>query len=90
MAHKPDTELAHELSEAALQVEVGVRYTHFKDPSKEYEVTGFAVLEADDSVAVLYRALYGDGFTFARALSSWCALVEHEGEMVPRFSKSTS
>jgi hypothetical protein len=87
MAHRSQEELSQALAAATERVEVGARYTHFKDPSNAYEVTGLAILEADEGVAVLYKALYGDGVTFVRPLDSFTALVEHEGVQVPRFTK---
>lgn len=87
MAHLSPNEILENLQNAADTVEVGARYVHFKNPSKEYEVTGFAIIEADDSVGVLYKALYDEGFTFVRSLESFTATVEHQGQSMPRFRK---
>lgn len=87
MAHRTQEELAAALAEAAGAVEVGARYTHYKDPGKECEVVGLGIQEADEDVAVIYQALYGAGVTFIRPLESWMARVDHGGQEVPRFSK---
>ncbi|MGE5541197.1 MAG: DUF1653 domain-containing protein [Bacillota bacterium] len=87
MAHRTQEELAATLANAASMVEVGGRYTHFKDPTKEYEVIGLGIQEADEGVSVIYKGLYGEGITFIRPLESWCATVEHEGKSTLRFLK---
>lgn len=88
MAHASPEELSRKLGEAGRQVEVGARYVHYKDASRQYEVTGFAVNEADEAVLVLYKALYGEGFTFARPLESFAGNVEHDGRATARFVRA--
>jgi len=87
MAHPPEATLAKELELAGQLVIVGATYAHYKDTDKYYKVTGLAVLESTDEVAVLYKALYGKGFTFVRPLSSWVEDVEWEEATVPRFKR---
>ena len=87
MAHRTQEELRHELTEAAALVEVGARYTHFKDPIKEYLVVGFVIIEATEEVGVLYEAQYDERITFVRPLQSFIAPVEHEGTTTMRFIK---
>lgn len=87
MAHISHEELQERLSAAAELVEVGARYAHYKHPEQEYEVTGFGIIEATDGVGVLYKWLYGPGFTFIRPIESFAGTVEHEGRTIPRFAK---
>ena len=57
---------------------------HYKDPTKKYEVTDLAIIEATEEVAIVYRALYGDELTFIRPLASWLYTVETGGgDMCP-------
>ncbi len=88
MAHVSLEELAQRLAEVSGKVEVGARYVHYKDPTKEYVVKSLAILEATEEVAVVYEAQYDTRISFVRPLSSWCATVEVEGKSVPRFSKA--
>jgi hypothetical protein len=87
MAHCSQEELRARLDEAAAKVEIGARYTHFKEPSKAYVVKSLAILESTEEVAVVYEAQYGDRTSFIRPLSSWLAAVEWEGKMMQRFTK---
>ena len=86
--HKPLAELHQALRAAGSQVEVGARYAHYKSPDHPYRVTGFAILEATDEVAVLYEVQEADQrVVFARPLSSWLETVEWQGRTVPRFAR---
>lgn len=87
MEHIAIEELAKQLAAAEKEVEVGARYVHYKNPTKEYVVTGLAVLEATDEIAVLYKAHYAEHVSFVRPLKSFCAMVDVEGVPVPRFVK---
>lgn len=87
MAHLSSEALADKLSEAGREVEVGARYTHYKDPSKEYLVKSLGILEATDEVAVVYEAQYGDKVSFIRPFESFCAAVAVDGVLTPRFRK---
>ncbi len=87
MAHLSSEALAGKLSEAGREVEVGARYTHYKDPSKEYLVKSLGILEATDEVAVIYEAQYGDKVSFIRPLESFCATVVVDGVPTQRFTK---
>lgn len=87
MAHRSPDEMVTELKQARELVANGAHYVHFKNPHQEYEVLDLAFTESDDALAVIYRALYGEKFTFVRPLASWLATVEHEGTTVPRFRK---
>lgn len=87
MAHIPQAELARRLADAAQFVEVGARYTHYKDTRNAYVVKALAILEATEEVAVVYEGQYGEHITFIRPLVSWLELAERQGKLVPRFSK---
>ena len=87
MAHVSQDELAQRLKEASALVEVGARYRHYKYPDQEYVLKSLAILEADESVAVVYEGQYGVFASYIRPLSSWVETVEWEGQRVPRFSK---
>ena len=87
MAHLSLGELAKRIADAEREVEVGARYTHYKDSTKEYVVTELAILEATEEVAVIYQAQYDERVSFIRPLSSFTAIVHVDGTPTPRFSK---
>ena len=60
------------------------RYRHFK--GKEYEVLGMARHSETQEPMVVYRALYGEGGVWVRPAMMWNEKVEHEGNLVARFS----
>jgi hypothetical protein len=88
MAHVSQEELSRRLKEAATHVEVGARYRHYKDPTKEYVVKSLAILEENDEVAVIYEGQYGAFASYVRPLASWIETPEWEGKRVPRFVKT--
>lgn len=90
MDHKNDEELAKEIKKASTQVQVGGKYVHYKSPHSLYEVKELGILEADDSVCVIYRSLTSDKPTFVRPLSEWVETVEWQGNKVQRFKKFSS
>jgi len=85
--HLTQEDLRREIEQAQSLVEKGARYVHFKDPSKEYVVTGFAVREDTQEVSVIYEAQYGERIPFIRTLASFTSTVEHEGVTMLRFRK---
>lgn len=87
MAHVPLALLTEKVQQAALRVEVGGRYAHYKDPAHTYRVLALAVLEATDEVAVVYAAEYADNLSFVRPLESWVETVSFEGREVARYQK---
>lgn len=89
MAHTSLGTLSDDLAKAASLVTVGSRYHHYKDQVKEYVVTDLAILEADESIAVLYRIANGQnpGFIWVRPLENFLDTVTVDGRSVPRFSK---
>jgi hypothetical protein len=50
-------------------------------------VTGLAVLEATDEIAVIYEAEYAGNLSFVRPLASWVERVMWEGKEVERYRK---
>ncbi len=87
MEKRSQEELVDNLRQAGEVVEIGATYVHYKNPDQTYLVTGFAILEASQEVAVLYRANYGQRLIFARPLREWVEEVEREGSQVKRFAK---
>jgi len=89
MAHLSQAVLEQKLSDAANVVTVGAIYIHYKDPTHTYSVIAFGIWEQDESVAVIYKALYGEQLTFIRPLSSWIQSVAVGEKSVPRFRLAT-
>ena len=58
-------------------------YRHYK--GNRYEAIGFAKHSETLEDMVVYKALYGDGGTWARPLSMWENLIEIDGKTVKRF-----
>ena len=88
MAHLPLEELAKILAAAEREVEVGARYSHYKNPTKEYIVKSLALLEATDEVVVIYEGQYNDPrVPFVRPLTSFCEFIDVAGVPTPRFTK---
>lgn len=90
MAHPPLEELVQKLADASKEVEVGARYVHYKDPTKEkeYIVKSLAILEVTDEIVVIYEGQYNNPkVSFVRPLASFCALVDVAGVLTPRFTK---
>jgi hypothetical protein len=85
MAHISEDDLSQSLRRAAELVPTGAVYAHYKHPELTYTVTGHTILEANDAVAVTYKANYGKGISFTRALDSWLEQVSVEGKTVYRF-----
>jgi hypothetical protein len=87
MAHPTQEELLKLIEQARLKIEVGASYVHYKSAGKAYKVLDFVVIEATDEIGVLYQAEYGQNLNFVRPVSSWLEKVEHDGQVLPRFSK---
>ncbi|MCI0597762.1 DUF1653 domain-containing protein [Candidatus Parcubacteria bacterium] len=84
---KSDEELATILVEAGTKVVVGERYAHYKHPECPYRVTMLVILEADQTIGVVYTQDAGKHFPFVRPLKEFLEEVNHEGHLVPRFKK---
>lgn len=64
------------------------KYRHYK--GNTYEVTGFATHSETLEEMVIYKALYGDGKTWARPASMWNEdVILPDGTAVKRFQKIT-
>lgn len=88
MDHKSDDQLAQEMKEALTKVQIGGHYTHYKSPDSLYEVKELVLLEADDSICVIYKSLrIKSKPIFVRPLSEWLEQVEWQDKTVPRFKK---
>lgn len=57
--HLSEQELIQGQKNAKAQVEVGAKYFHYRNPSRQYEVVGLGVLEATQEPCVFYKALTG-------------------------------
>ncbi len=60
------------------------KYRHFK--GGEYELIAVATHSESLEQMVVYRALYGENGLWVRPASMWHETVEHEGNIVPRFT----
>ncbi len=80
-------QLKVELEHALTQVEIGAKYRHYKATHKIYTVQDLAFQEEDNQLCVIYKADYEERLTYIRPFNSWIAMVEWEGETVPRFAK---
>lgn len=85
--HLSVEELQRRLKQGRKRVQVGGRYRHYK--GGEYRVEDVVLIEATNSVAVVYRPEYAEGLEFTRPLFSWLQTVMVEGKTVPRFTKLT-
>lgn len=68
--------------------EVGEVYRHYKRGG-EYKIVCIAVMEATEERCVVYEALYPEAEHrfWVRPLADFCAEVEREGRIVPRFAR---
>lgn len=60
------------------------KYRHFK--GNEYEVLHIARHSETMEEMVVYRALYGEYGIWVRPATMWNEVVEHQGEIVSRFT----
>lgn len=81
-----EDELEQKLDEARALVSVGSEYRHYK--GGHYIVIDLAITESDNSVCVIYRALYGRGLMFTRPVSSWTEEVKTSDGVMKRFQKT--
>jgi len=84
--HKPQQDLVRELKDAASKVQVGGLYSHYKNPELQYKVLRLAVMEADDTICVIYEAQYDKELVFVRPLNSWLEKVEWQNQVIDRFT----
>jgi len=66
------------------------KWTHYKNPSREYEIIGIAKNSENLEEMVIYKALYADEFLFgqiwARPKKEFLGKVNKDGKEVDRFS----
>lgn len=88
MAHKEQVELAAEVNEAKLKIEVGAKYFHYKHSDLFYKVLAVGIIEATEEPCVVYEAEYGERLVWVRPLEDFLAKVKLEdGTEVDRFTK---
>ena len=73
------------------EVNPGQRWMHYKNPLREYEISGIARDSENLEEKVIYRALYAGEFPFgqiwARPKSEFLGTVKVEGKEVNRFTR---
>lgn len=67
------------------EVKIGARYQHYKN-KKLYDVLMVATHSETEEEMVVYKALYEPFGNWARPKKMFKENVEHEGEVMPRFS----
>ncbi|MGZ6004896.1 MAG: DUF1653 domain-containing protein [Candidatus Saccharimonadales bacterium] len=87
MAHKSQTELASKVADLKVKIPIGSQWQHYKSSGNYYEVTDIVIIEADDSLGVVYRAKYGKNLTFIRPAKSWLQTVDWQNRTLPRFKR---
>lgn len=89
MAKSTSQTLAELVKQTESQIQIGARYTHYKDLLHTYKVIAIAIQEADEGICVVYQAEYGDKLIFTRPLDSWLDVLDVDGKQVARFNKQT-
>lgn len=84
MAHLSQDELAKILKDARDLIPMGARYTHFKDPTKEYEIVGHGIIEETEEGAVIYQAQYDERISFIRPITNFLEIKETDAGPVAR------
>jgi hypothetical protein len=90
MEHKPQEQIVSDIKIAKNHIEIGARYSHYKDSAKVYLVKDFGTLEVTDELCVIYQAEYDLKLVFVRPVNEWLENVEWQGSLVPRFIKIDS
>ena len=90
MDHKSQDELTRLIADAAKSVPIGATYWHYKNRDLHYRVADLVIIEATDTVGVIYEALYGNRIKFLRPIDDFLATVGHNGKQIARFTKTTS
>jgi cyclomaltodextrinase len=62
-------------------------YEHFK--GNRYRLVGVATHTETHEAMVVYQALYGDCELWVRPASMFEEMVEHNGQIIPRFRRVT-
>ena len=88
MERKPQEQLKKEIEEAKTKVEVGAKYFHYKHPDQFYKVLLIAIIEATETVSLIYQAEYGEKLIWVRPLSEFLSTATTpDGKEVARFTK---
>lgn len=83
--HTSQEDLARKLK--SVDISVGDKYYHFKDPEKIYTIEFVGILENTEEVCVGYRAHYGKNLLWVRTVSDFIAEKEVDGKPVKKFTK---
>ncbi len=88
MGHKNTQQLLSELGSLKKIINVGDRFSHYKHPESFYTVVAIGFIEVSEEVCVVYKAEYGDEFTWVRTQSEFFSKAKLEdGTEVDRFTK---
>ncbi len=71
-----------------IPIKSGEIYYHYKNPDKCYKIIAVGLGEEYEEPEIIYQALYGKQLIWTRKWSIWNTYVSHNGETVPRFTKS--
>jgi hypothetical protein len=84
MGHQPYSELATELRRQSRRVEPGTVWCHYK--GADYQIDNLVIMEASDSVGVIYHEVNHSEVHFCCDIISFLGLVEFDGQQETRFS----
>ena len=88
MAHKEQSQLLEELTQAKERVDVGGKYSHYKHSDQFYTILAVGFIESTEEPCVVYKAEYGEKLVWVRTLKDFTAKVSLEGgKQVDRFTK---
>ncbi len=71
MSHTPFEVLENKLNKGFKQIKIGGIYWHYKNPDNFYVIESVGFIESTETVAVVYRALYGKGVVWVRPLEEF-------------------
>ena len=88
MDHKSVQDLWQMVNDAKQKVKVGGTYYHYKHSDRFYTLMDVIIIEATESIGVLYRAEYDDlkGIVFMRPLENFLEQVDVNGSLINRFT----
>lgn len=77
------------LIEKILQVNVipNEIYYHYKSPHLKYKILMVVLDEETEEPIIIYQAQYGNNLVWARKINIWNQIIEHNGKLIPRFTK---
>ncbi|XWV25629.1 TonB box-like protein [Tupanvirus deep ocean] len=85
MSHTSEEILSKNIG--SINIKPGDIYYHYRSPHDHYKVITIALDEATEKPVVVYQALYGKKLIWVRHYDVWCQNVEHNGEILKRFTK---